>query len=164
MDNLEITYPKKDDESFAKIYCIDDFGSHTEYLFDKCSGIDCFHRLKLSTNDLNLLYKIGKMQNKSKKYIDENIDETWTEIEATTYDGLLDKEKLLWDELYRSFENPFDLEIERNYDFSNISFCFSDEDYMYDVTHYKNGWRVSCRIAFYQQMDEPYVDMDSPVR
>ena len=136
---------KKDRYSYMK----DD----NAYWFANGSGIDCFHRLRLTKKSLELLLKIGRLE---RSYGD--VSDTYA----------------LWTKFREQFNNPYKLDVAfvpsdcvPNY----IKFCFYDYDYCYYLEWHvevciENGnqgaWRIVCTKSFYEDSEEPEVEIDTP--
>ncbi len=145
---------KKDCEPCEKriIFCGDK--AYHEYFFKKGHGIDCFCRLNLTADNLDKLYQIAKLNRKiTKEYEKDGMSKQLNSYMA--------EQERLYEEFYNEFYNPYGLDYEYMDEWENIGFVFGDYDYSYELVHYKDGWGIACRISYYQDDDEPYVEMDS---
>lgn len=125
---------------------------YTEYVFEKGMTIDCFHRLRLTSDNLLLLKKIFKKE----KQIDK-----LRENYGRGHKKLIDELSELWENFHEDFTNPYKLDIEWIQD--KPLFCvFYDGDYLYELKHYGKEWGVTCQRSFNNDTEGTYVDMDTP--
>ncbi|MCR5238104.1 MAG: hypothetical protein K6E34_12985 [Lachnospiraceae bacterium] len=141
---------KRDKEPKKPVLCLGGTEMQWEYFFENGHGIDCFHRLNISADALKVLYRIARIQNKAKTADSNDIERAFK------------KEEKLWEEFHRMINNPYRLDIEREDDSKNITYVLYDYDYEYELVHYREGWGVSCRLSFYSDSNQPYVEMDEP--
>ena len=124
------------------------------YFYDENSEIDCYHRLRLTMQDLKLLNKIGKLEKKSS-------------LPGTTY-SLAEKYTTeacdLWEKFYEQFYNPFNLDVEYEPPEGTrrhiIRFTFYDYDYCYYLRKVSKGWEICCTEGW-RGSNETVVGMDT---
>ncbi len=141
---------KEDKEPKKTMVYVGGPDAHHAYFFKNGHGIDCFHRLNIPANALKVLYRIAKLHSKAKAADTDDIER------------ISEEEDRLWKEYQKMVNDPYGLDIERTDEFKNIAFILYDYDYEYDLVHHKDGWSVCCRLSFYKDLKQPYVDMDEP--
>lgn len=134
------------------------------YWYADGSGIDCFHRLRLTQKSLKLLLKIGRFERRSEM---SGISEKHAS-ECST------KACELWKIFREQFNNPYKLDME--YVSSDsvphyITFCFYDYDYCYYLEWHneeflesgnQGAWNIVCTKSFYIDSEESEVEIDTP--
>lgn len=134
------------------------------YWYANGSGIDCFHRLRLTKKSLELLLKIGKFERRAEmpRFPEECASECST------------KACELWENFRKQFNNPYNLDVE--YVPSDniphyIKFCFYDYDYCYYLEWHveaclescnQGAWSIVCTKSFYEDLNESEVELDMP--
>ena len=147
---------KKDRYSYMK----DD----NTYWFANGSGIDCFHRLRLTKKSLELLHKIGTLERRA-------------ELPGTPghlAERCANETCVLWEKFREQFNNPYELDVEfvsSDCVPYRLAFIFYDYDYCYYLewnvmTCMEKGnqgaWSIVCTKSFYVDSGESEVEMDTP--
>lgn len=137
------------------------------YKFETGNDIDCYHRLKLSYENLKTLVKLGISQKKIENII-INCNNTQTDIEENDeLKSLYADHDKLEQKFINNFVNPFCLtsELENVNEDGKISFIFRDFDFEYHVIHVKDGWLTYCTNADYECKEEiRLLECDAPAR
>lgn len=134
------------------------------YWYADGSGIDCFHRLRLTKKSLELLHKIGRFEIRAElPSTPENIAADNSAIACT-----------LWKAFREQFNNPYRLDvefIESDCVPYRLAFCFWDYDYCYYLEYHvdvciesgnQGAWSIVCTKSYYADEEEPEVEMDTP--
>ncbi len=130
---------KEDKEVFKTELWVGEGYDHTVRLYRTGHTIDCYHRLRLTPDDLRKLFAYTKMKNKSNKAYEDDREK---------YDLLADKAQVIWEDFIDGFKNPYKLDIERiDEGGGSIGYVFYDYDYDYYVIHARNGWYTYCTIS-----------------
>ena len=126
-------------------------GNGVEYYYsakNPCPrDIECFYRLKLPIRTLITLKRLANTHRRLRLHDDIRI---WAQ------------EQRLWEQFYKEFDNPYDLDVEIDDERKNPTFVFYDYDFTYELVFYKSGIGISCRRSFYGDESEEPVRMDSP--
>ncbi len=132
------------------------------YWFADGRGIDCFHRLRLTRKNLDLLLKIGSLERRA----------ILPSLELIAEDCSI-KACELWKKFIEQFKNPYNLDIEFAQPDGNkypLMFCFYDYDFSYylewrvDVcleSNNQGAWSIYCTRSFYTDPDESEVEIDT---
>jgi hypothetical protein len=153
----------KKDQNPYEIREITETITYKAYFFKDGTPVDCFHRLTLSVEELELMREVveayreepsdpkGKMSEKEWNAI---FDPWFMDRLFPTTDAL---------ESYDWYKMPYRRSPRYAFDEDGeCRFLFHDDDYAYEVRRAENGWLICCRQAPKEHPLMPHMDEDEP--